>query len=1278
MEQVQRKALRSAFHAVNDFGKLPLREQQTASPAAACRAAERRSERRKGNRSGRIALSVALLVWLTILLANTPRLLAQVITGQVTGIVVDTSGAVIPGATITLTSSTTGVSQKVYSSAAGDYVFEAVNPGIYTVIVRARGFEQLVVTDVEVHTQVTDNVKAELHVGAVTQKVEVTAKTPLLQTQSFSIDTTITGQQVNNMPLAGRDFTQLGMLAPGTITGGGSSTSSYTSLGDDFLQNDFRLNGIDDNDEMYGAGQVQGVSGNIGTSVIPPPDAIEEVGFQSGDYSAEFGHSTGAVINAQIKSGTNSLHGALWEYVRNTDLNANSFGDKNQTPIVPRQPYHENQFGFTVGGPVIIPKLYNGHDKTFFFVSWQDSRISTPNGMYSAVPTPTMVSSNFTNFQDYLNPSYISGTKTDALGRTFPTGTIFDPETARYVSATGNDPVTGLPNTWGFGTYVSDPFYTGGSIGQTKDFTGLTRYLNILPAGRLDPNAIKLLGVYPAQNTHPAGYGTTNYYRTASSNNDLSQVDLRIDEHLGEKDILFGTYDESDNERFEPSPMPGIADGGGYGTGNLSGPRYAISLGYTHVFTPTLTNEFHAGWLHDIERLTGINGNTMGIPEEFGIGGIPQVPGNGGLPYIYDGFSSLGQAGYVPTLQTVTSLELMDNLTKVFNKQTLKVGYEINHIKAPIIQPPQGNGALYYYGTFSDIPNYTTYTTGYADMLLTPGAAEYPQYGGVDNLGGVDYDWITNYAQTRYQRIYMGAYAQDDWRVTQHLTLNLGLRWDLTTPYTDVNGRNANLVENGGGAGATATYLIGHGGCSTTLSPGFTQLLTQDNIAVKCASGNDVSDYQHLNFAPRVGFAWNPIPDTVVRGGYGITYGALDNNGYGPIGTNYPFLNQYQNYPYGYQYPATVPSGATAVMENAFTAPDLLNPTDTPAYALEDSSLAGRAFNLKTNYIQTFNLTVQRQLATHDAVSVGYIGTLGRHLDSASSNNATSAIMPPGTNTYDPTVQGHVPFLDFSSGYEQTDNATSAYNSMQAIYQHQFSHSFDLSANWTWSKCMSDQQSDQGQRSGSGGYRAPWLPGFGIKGDWGLCGFDAARVTHVSGTWHVPVGRGKEFLGHANRLTDSIIGGWVTNLIYMDQSGQPVTIGCPYATTANFGCDADRVPGTSIYPHNRSAKDWLNINAFAAPPRATTIGQTDFAVLGGKPSQARAPAFQNIDMSIFKQFEVHDTTKFEFRAEAFNVGNWTEYAGPSQLNISNPTGFSALLGTRNDNRILQLALKLYY
>jgi hypothetical protein len=1217
---------------------------------------------------------------------------AQIIAGRLLGRVTDSSGAVIPGASVVATENATGFTYKTKATSAGDFVFEAVDPGTYTLTVQAPGFSQAVVTHLVVHAQAALNQEVNLKPGATSETVTVTGASPLLQTQDASIGNNLTAQQVNDMPLAGRDFTQLVQLAAGVTTGpssfssGGTSTSFVSSLGNIPEQNDFRLNGIDDNEEMFGGGQVQGASGNAQTAVVPPPDAIQEFNLQTGDYSAEFGHSTGAIFNAQIKSGTNSLHGSVWEYNRNTIFNANTYA--NKLSGTPRTAYHENQYGFTVGGPVLLPKIYNGKNKSFFFVSWQNSVIRTPESQSSFVPTDAMIKSGFTDYRELLNPDYVSGTKTDSLGRTFPNATIFDPATTRYVAVGAVDPVTGLTNTGALGTpYVSDPFYTNGSLGGITNFTTATQvqYLNQLPSSRLDPNAVKLMGRYPAPNTTYNPNIGINYYQAASESNTLNQLDLRFDQHFGDKDMVFATYDESVNNRFVPPPLPS-GDGGGYGTGNLHGPRYGISLGYTHVFSPTLTNEAHAGWMHSIEELTSVDGTQMGIPEQYGIQGIPQVNGNGGLPEIDTAlFTTLGGTvgGYMPTLQTVRSLELMDNVTKVFSTQTLKVGYQLNLINAPIIQPPYGAGDIWYNGNYTDIPSYDTYTTNYAEMLLTPTAAQYPQYGGIDNFGGLSGSYINNYTESYFRHVYMGAFVQDDWRVTPKLTLNLGLRWDLVTPYYDKNGHAANFVQNGGGSGTSGTYYIAKDGCNTPMSAAFKQILAESNVAIQCASSNVMGTYQHLNFAPRLGFAYSIAPKMVIRGGFGIAYGGLQNLGYGQLGQAYPFLTtseRIQNY---YDTPTMgpplqQPDGSTTVMEDAFDIPGLLDPVNTTADVLGRPSLAGRDYHVDTPYQETMNLTFQHQLTANDAFSVGYVGSFGRHVLTVGSNNAKSSIMPTGTNSLSPTVVGHIPMPALSTGSTLEYGATSSYTSMQAIYQHQFSYGIDVSANFTWSKCMSDQLNPQGSNSVAGGsYRAEWIPGLGKRFDWALCSFDAANATHVSGTWHLPVGRGKAFAGNVNRLTDALIGGWVTNLIYIQQSGQPLTIGCDPATSLQ-GCHANKVPGVGQYANAHNRVHWLNINAFAEPPRATAVTQTNYAALGGQAGQARGPAFHNIDMSLFKQFPVHEQMKFEFRAEAFNAGNWAEYANPSNLDIANPTHFGQITGVRNNNRILQLALKFYF
>jgi hypothetical protein len=247
---------------------------------------------------------------------------------------------------------------------------------------------------------------------------------------------------------------------------------------------------------------------------------------------------------------------------------------------------------------------------------------------------------------------------------------------------------------------------------------------------------------------------------------------------------------------------------------------------------------------------------------------------------------------------------------------------------------------------------------------------------------------------------------------------------------------------------------------------------------------------------------------------------------------------------------------------------------------------------------------------------------------------------------------------------------------MQVVYQHQLSRGLSALANYTYAQCMTSERAAEGQ-GGMPGYRAEWLPGFGERADYALCATDATQVIHGSGTYNLPFGRNRAF-STDNRIADLLIGGWVTNFIYSLQTGQPFTVGCPNQTTANFGCFAPMVKGQNPYAGPHNATQWLNPAAFGLAPVATSIGQTDFSPLGGPPMQVRGPGLQNIDMSLFKVFNIREAMKLEFRAEAFNVGNWVDFANPGNLDYRNTQNFSQITGTRNDPRILQLALKFYY
>lgn len=1211
----------------------------------------------------RMSYILLLVLWMM------PRLGAQIATGGVTGTVRDASGAAIPDAQVVLTNDQTSVVQATRSTSSGTYVFSSVPVGTYTLRARGIGFEDFVIKGIEVHVQVVLTEDATLSVGTEKQEVTVTAIAPLLQAENASIGTTIGSKQIVDLPLNGRNWASLAQLSAGVTTAStnfsGAPGSAYFAVdGMNPWETDFRLDGIDDNVELYGgAGPT-----NSNVNVTPPPDAIQEFRLQNGDFNAEFGHSTAGIINAVIRSGTNAFHGNLWEFVRNDAFDANDYFSNRYGS--PKAEYRQNQFGGTIGGPVIIPKLYNGRDKTFFFFDYQGTRIVRPSSYTNSVPTTLMQNSGFTNLQELITTN--SGTKTDALGRVFPYGTVLDPATTRSVAANSSDPVSGLSNPTSDTIYVRDPFVAGGaSVAGVTDFTTHAAALNQLPANRLDPAAIKLLGLYPA----PTGSGTVNnYFKNAKTPNNINQYDIRIDENWGNHDTIFGVYDWSHFTINQPNVLPGIADGGQFGTGTISLPVYAIALGETHVFTPTFTNEAHIGWNHNVQSQLSSNAAELGIPEQYGIAGVPQVTDNGGLPsFGISGLTSLGPSPYMPTLGTITSLEIMDNVTKIYGSHTFKAGFQFDRLYGIVFQPPFGRGQFTYSGQYSDVPNTNTNLLGVADLLLTPTATTVPN--GISGVGSLSGFQASNIAPNRDMRYYSGIYFQDDWKITPTLTVNLGLRWDHFTPYAEINGRQANLIQSDGGNGSAGTLYIPNKGCSVPRAPSFDALLAANNITLDCTSNLATGDEQNKNFAPRIGFANRITPLWVVRGGYGIAYGALANIGFGPnIGNNYPFayvnsFNSVNSYT-----PFLDPAGNTATFEKSLASINVQDPAEVTPTGLQ---LQGRQYDFQTPYTQTFNLFTQYQVTHSDSIQVGYVGVVGRHLANLGTHNATSQILPVGTNIYE-----HIPFPGFApnSNYQMT-NGTSSYNSMQVTYEHRLTAGLNLLANYTYSKCMTNQAF---YASLDQSYRAQWLPGFGIKGDYALCDTDTTNVVHIAGQYQLPIGRNGIYLKNINGAIDAVIGGWAANYIYTFQSGNPFPIYCANPTTANFGCYADVVPNQNLYAGGRKQQEWLNPQALANPPQATTIGQTDYSPLGGSPMMARGPHFNNLDFSLFKSFTLPWETRLEFRAEAFNLTNTPQFGQPGNtggfLNTdsNNSNGFSQITSLRNNPRLMQFALKLYY
>ena len=1192
----------------------------------------------------------SLIVSTSILLICGAISFAQVDAGSILGTVKDTSGGVVTGAKVTLTNDDTGLSLTVTTGGSGEYIFAPIKIGRYSVVAEATGFQRIEHPHMTVDVQQRVLADLVLHPGSISETVLVTGEAPALQTQDASVGQVIGARSINDLPLNGRNFTFLAQLSAGVTqdqqdTRGLGASGSFSANGSRPAQNNYLLDGIDNNSNL--------VDFLNGTSfaIHPPIDAIQEFKVQTSDYSAELGRSAGAVLNATVKSGTNGFHGNAWEFLRNDKFDAANYFEN--AGGLRKGEYRQNQFGATIGGPI-------RKDKTFFFGDYEGTRIRQAVPYVATVPTALARGSGYTNLSELLSQG---GTRTDVLGRTSALGQVFDPSTTRSVFCGVPDSVSGI-------TVPCSGMPSGSQIGFAREpFAG-----NILPANRLDPNAIKLLNLYPApKNTDLFN----NYAANPVLRNNVNQFDVRLDQNFSYKDSMFGRGSYANSSQFLPGPFPGIADGGSFSAGNQTAIAFNWAVSETHSFSSNLINEARVGFNRIAAVRLQPNGNIMGIPAQFGIQGVPQVPLNGGLGAMrISGLNRLGSNNYLPSNEYSSTSQITDNLTKHLGKHSLKVGFQFQRLNFSILQPPQGRGAFSFSGLYTEVPTETSGNTGLAQLLLTPipgtvsGAADY--VGGADNVSA------SNIANTDQFRNYYGTYFQDDYKVASKLTVNLGLRWEYFGQLVERNGAQSNFLPSESGP---SQFLLTKRRCNTPLSPDFYAAAAKDNINIVCSGVPGLGHSQLTNFSPRVGFAYQITPKLVARGGYGIFYGGFENS----------TVETYVDFPFqfGLSYsnltpdaPITYPNGAIGTIETGISAIPL-----TPA-AVEPAgvSFTGEDYNAKTPYTQGYNFTLQAQLTNADTVQAGYVGNTVRHLGVYTNSNSPSVILPPGLNSFD-----YSPYPDFQNSFTSTRFAgDSSYNSLQLNYEHRFNQGLSSLANYTWSKCRTDAV-DVLNSTAISGRGAARLPNFGIKGDYGLCDFDIRHVFHFSGIYELPVGRGRRFLANSPGVVNAIVGGWSTNWILTLEGGQPGTVPCAITTNSAFGCNANVVRGQSITAGPHDVNQWLNPAAFASPPVATTIGQSDYSPLGGPPSQFTGPGFHRLDLSLFKEFRTSESTHLEFRAEFFNLTNTPNFslpgfgnngvsAAPGSLDYTS-SSFGKINSTRdgqNDQREIQFALKLYF
>ncbi len=1200
-----------------------------------------------------------LCLAVTFVLLGSEGVYAQVDTGAIQGTVKDQSGAVIPNAKVTLTNEGTNLSIVTTTGGYGSYIFTPVRIGVYTVSAEFSGFQKVTRPHIQLDVQQQQVVDFEMAPGQMVQTVEVTAAPPLLQTQNGSVGQVINSRAVNELPLNGRNFTFLAQLTAGVTfmqsEGRGLNASgSFVANGTRAAQNNYLLDGIDNNIDV-----VDFLNGTMFV-VKPSVDAIQEFKVQTNAYNAEIGRAGGAVLNATIKSGTNSFHGDAWEFLRNDKLDAADFFENAGGRR--KGEFRQNQFGFTAGGPVYIPRLYNGKNKTFWFFDYEGTRIRQGIPKLTTVPTAFersaldqclsagLPKTCLVDFSDLIAGQ--SGTRgPDALGRTVPNGTAFDPATTRPVTKGQIDPVTGLVAT--ANGFVRDPF-----LG------------NKVPSNRLDPNVIKLMDLYPL----PTGQTVfDNFTTNPVKKQNASTFDVRIDQNFSERDTLFARVSYDDEPQFKPAPFEGLLDGGEFNDGNQVATSRNAALSWTHSFGPATINEARLGFsgIHT-GRLNPFGNDLSNIPGKFGIQGVPQVPGNGGLPEIsIGGLARVGGKAFLISDEFNSTVQATENLTRIYKSHTFKGGIEFQHIKFSTLQPPFARGAYNFGGAYTGIPNIGDGSTGRVQALLNPTKATVPN--GVDNLGGPNGVRISNIANVDNGHNYYGLYFQDDWKVRSKLTLNLGLRWDHFGIVEENFGGHANFLPGAPGAGAK--YLIPIQRITKQplpLSPGFLSTLAKDGIQLVYTPNFALGEAQNTNFAPRVGFAYQYSPKLVVRGGFGFFYGGFENRGFSPnIGENYPFQFDFNFFSQNDQSLNVLPDGSSSTWEHSLaTIP--LDPTRISGAGL---SLRGIQFDYITPYTMGYNLTTQYQLTSDMTLSVGYVATLAHHLELHPGMNVVSQILPPGTNR-----KPFLPFPDIGEGpsYTQTEG-NSFYHSLQATVERRFAAGLYFLGAYTYSRAISN--ATDLLNGGSEGLRAPTLPGWGIQRDYRLANFDVRNAFHFSGGYELPIGRGKHFMANAGGVANQLLGGWSTNWILTLQDGQPQTVGCRFGTTSGFGCVAFLVPGQSVIAGPHDVSHYYNAAAFADPPKATTIGQTDFTPLGGKGGQVVGPGFHRMDFSLFKQFRTSERTHMEFRAEFFNLTNHPNFGQPGSFDFKDTKNFSKITGTRdnpNDPRQIQFALKFYW
>jgi hypothetical protein len=1085
-------------------------------------------------RTGRALLLIALLF------SVSSCVLAQA-TGSIHGVVHDASGAVVAGAQIVVTDIAAGLNRTLATNAQGEYLAPLLPVGQYQVQVEMQGFQSVIQKEIVVAVNTDVQVDATLAVAGAAAEVTVTSAPPLLQTTTTNLVQVVGQQEMVDLPLNGRNVLQLTALAAGitndprvaegvlqgATVGQGFYNVVISANGSRPNQNNYLLDNVDNNDNYT----------NI-NAPYPNPDAVEEFSVQTSSFNAEYGRGVGAVVNVVSKTGTNKLHGSAYDFLRNNDLNARNYFTGLDT-------LKRNQFGVSLGGPVVLPKLYNGKNRTFFFGSYEGTRQRASNAQSVTAPTAAMEQGDLSAF---LGPN----------GK----GVVYDP-------------LTGAP------------------------FPG-----NKIPLNRFDPVSAKLVSTYMPPSSTPSN---VLVFPTPPIQLNDDEYSARIDHNLTDAQRLsFRLLDMRYNNPWVVLPNNLYY----FNIGSLDSYISAV-INYTYVIKPNMVNEFNIG-LHHSKALLVPPASLSACCDLVGLGGrVNTVPNNETLATSITGWAGTPEGFHRDQRQT--TYLLADNLHYSTGRHQMSFGGEFQRYRIDYTTYFDATPAVTFSGQVTAAAGNVSSANSFADFLL-------------GRFSTFRQQTISGY---RLYNNYGGLYAQDDIRFTSKLTANFGLRWmpeffphdKYHQDTTFIPGRQSTAFPNA----PLGLVFYGDSGIHNPIVPSYWHALS-----------------------PRIGFAYQVDPKTVVRTAYGIFY-----DQYMMISSNRgvqapPWVNQFSLGASGY---LSNPYGTGTPISIEHTTP----PTNVPF--LPYSTFAIPTQQIRPGYVQSWNLVVERQLARDWVVKAAYIGSHGTHLLIAAEINP--AIYGPGATLANENARRiYQPIGGLQLGYGE---GWSLYNGGQFSLEKRLSHSFLLRANYTVSRSLDIASYGTIEGNNIGPHPYNW------NANRGPSDFNIPQRMVVSGVFTHPK------FDKQNELVKSVLGGWQSNLIFTAQSGTPLNIvsGVDNSLSGVGGDQADLTGVSSQLPGGRSktAKiaEWFNTAAFRQNALGTpgNAGRNTLVV----------PGMWNVDYSLFKRFDFREKAALEFRGEFFNFFNHTNLLAPGATVVSSSFG---RITTAAAPRIVQLSLKLTF